>query len=611
MAGAFVLVVAMLVGSAEAQTVGSAAADAPDIELSVYGSGSFAEGVAIGEAGYTSEAGFNRVLVSGAKSELAFHDRDEAACTSDKRWNLYATETTLRSHRPGGKGGFVISETQSRFLQDLNIGGTIDMKTIAIKGSGPVAADSSESPPILVGNADALHMKLGYSTGHAWVQSMKSHLVLSPSKSAITVGTETAQDLGGSKKAHLTVGEGHLKITDKFTVGGSTGKASLTETHMTFGHGGGFQMTDTAYLKTIGDRPVYTQGAGKFMGNVGVGTLPKFPTFRLQVHIKESHAHGAVMVTDKSDKGLTLGQSAEGALLRSWNVDTAKHEAMLVEASPLLIQPKSGVVLFGTTVKMANMHLHVKGNLYIHGHMFAMKNLHVKDHAKLNKLHMPSMSLKNQPQSPDGDTLVLGHMRKGNKEGESEAAPWEDASAAAVEIEGINMRLGYHKDYTWVQVHGIKKGHHFPLVLNHLGNTVALGTVNPNKKYSMHANGNGYVLGKLYVKMGGQGGQGIENSEITSYSELSNSDAMDSLGEAKVQRTDEDLLSSRLTLIDIPEKLKASKHQDEGASVQKLTSMFHQVLEQQESHMTSQDALLKKQNSKILELQSRLAAARK
>jgi len=611
MACAMVLVAALLVGSVEAQVVGSAAADAPDIELSVYGSGSFAEGVAIGEAGYTSEAGFNRVLVSGAKSELAFHDRDEAACKPEKRWNLYATEKTLRSHRPGGKGGFVISETQSRFLQDLNIGGTIDMKTITIKGSGPFDADSSEAPPLLVGNSAVQHMKVGYSTGHSWIQSVKNHLALSPSKTAVTVGTETAEDLGSSKKAHLTVGDGHLKVTDKLTVGGSSGKGTLTETHMTFALGGGWEMTDTAYIKAIGDRPAYTKGAGKFMGNVGIGTLPKFPTFRLQVHIKESHAHGAVMVTDKADKGLTLGQSAEGALLRSWNIDTEKHEAMLVEAGPLLIQPKSGVVLFGTTVKMANMHLHVKGNLYIHGHMFAMKNLHVKDHAKLAKLHMPSMSLKNQPQNPDGDTLVLGHMKKAKKEGESDLAPWEDASKVKTQIEGINMRLGYHKDYTWVQVHGIKKGHHFPLVMNKLGNTVALGTVNPNKKYSMHANGNGYVLGKLYVKMNGQGGKAIENSEITSYSELSNSDAMDLLGEAKVQRTDEDLLSSRLTLIDVPQKLKASEHQDEGASVQKLTSMFHKVLEQQESHMTSQDALLKKQNAKILELQSRLAAARK
>jgi len=482
------------------------------------------------------------------------------------------------------------------------------MKTITIKGNGPFPADSSEAPPILIGDSSVLHMKMGYSSGHGWIQSMKSHLVMSPAKTPIVVGGETAEDLGSGKKAHLTVGDGHLKVVEKLTVGGSSGRGTLTETHMTFAHGGGWQMTDTAYLKAIGNRPAYTKGPGKFMGNVGIGTLPKFPTFRLQVHIKESHAHGAVMVTDKSDRGLTLGQSAEGALLRSWNVDTAKHEAMLVEAGPLLIQPRSGIVLFGTTVKMANMHLHIKGNLYIHGHMFAMKNLHVKDHAKLAKLHMPSMSLKNKPQTPDGDTLVLGHMKKKTENGEAEEpAPWEEAPAAQA-IEGINMRLGYNKDYTWVQVHGVKKGHHFPLVINQFGNTVGLGTVTPNKKYSMHANGNGYVLGKLYVKMGSVPGA-IEDSEITSYSELSSADAMGALSEAKVQRTNEDLLRSRIAFINIPEKLKASKHQDEAVSVQKLTSMFHGVLETQEKHMSAQDSLLQKQNAKIAQLQSRLAAA--
>merc|ERR1719506_1283086 len=322
----------------------------------------------------------------------------------------------------------------------------------------------------------------------------------------------------------LTVNGGHLRVNEKLVVGGSNGKASLSATHLRFENGGGVGGAEREYPRTVGGIPTYTKGSGKFMGNVGIGTLPKFPIFRLQVHGNVNSAHGAVMVTDKADKGFTMSQTKEGALLRSWNIDTKKHEAMLVEAGPLLIQPRSGIVLFGTTVRKKRMHLHIRGNLYIHGHMFAMKNLHVKDHAKLAKLHMPSMSLKNKPQTPDGDTLVLGHMKKKTENGEAEEpAPWEEAPAAQA-IEGINMRLGYNKDYTWVQVHGVKKGHHFPLVINQFGNTVGLGTVTPNKKYSMHANGNGYVLGKLYVKMGSVPGA-IEDSEITSYSELSSADA--------------------------------------------------------------------------------------
>jgi len=474
------------------------------------------------------------------------------------------------------------------------------MKTLRLQGTGPLKPDSEDGEPLLIGSKSASHLKMGYNNGHSWIQSVKTHISLSPGKSPIVIGGEKAVK-------PLTIAGGHLRVNGKLTVGGSDGTASISETHLLFAHGGGFKMTDTSYLKAVGDRPVYTKGGGKFLGNVGIGTLPKFPIFRLQVHIKKPNEHGAVMVTDKADRGLTLGQTKEGALLRSWNLDTKKHEAMLVEAGPLLVQPRSGVVLFGTTVRKAKMHLHIKGNLYIHGHMFAMKNLHVKDHAKLKHLLMPSISLKNKPQSPDGDTLVMGHMKKKDNK-KSEPAPWEPPGGAK-KIEGINMRFGFHKDYTWVQVHGKKKGHHFPLVLNPFGNTVAIGTVNPDKRYQFHAAGNGYVLGTLYVKNYGKGGTETSNAEVTSYEQLmSESDASQALLESKVQRTQtEDLLRSRLSLIGVSEKLKGKAH-DDAPSVQKLTHMMHGVLGKQERHMEKQDATLTRQKAKILELQSRIAS---
>merc|ERR1711959_440716 len=440
-----VALVVMLVGSVEGQAaIDSMTAVAPDVELSVYGSGSFKTGVAIGDAGYSDEKGYTRLMLSGAQSEMSFHDRNEVACKADKRWNLYASEKKLRTHRPGGKGGFVISEDMTRFLQDLNIGGIIAMKTLSLQGAGPRKSDSSDGEPLLIGSKAAQHLKMGYDNGHSWIHSEKTHISLSPGKTPITVG-------GEKSIKPLTVDGGHLRVNGKLTIGGSDGTASISETHLRFANGGGFKMTDTSYLKAIGDRPVYTKGGGKFMGNVGVGTLPKFPTFRLQVHIKKPNEHGAVMVTDKADRGLTLGQTKEGALLRSWNMDSKKHEAMLVEAGPLLIQPRNGVVLFGTTVRKANMHLHVEGNLYIHGHMYAMRNLHVRDHAKLAHLLMPNMNLKNKPQSPDGDTLVLGHQVQKKKDGKQELAPWEDPAKMANVITGVNLRFGFHSDYTWVQ----------------------------------------------------------------------------------------------------------------------------------------------------------------
>merc|ERR1711959_660192 len=364
----------------------------------------------------------------------------------------------------------------------------------------------------------------------------------------------------------------------------------------------------------VGGIPTYTKGSGKFMGNVGIGTLPKFPIFRLQVHGNVNSAHGAVMVTDKADKGFTMSQTKEGALLRSWNIDTKKHEAMLVEAGPLLIQPRSGIVLFGTTVRKKRMHLHIRGNLYIHGHMFVMKNLHVRDHANLKHLDMPSLSLKNKPQSPDGDTLVMGHMKK-KKQGASEAAPWETGKKKKV-ITGINLRFGFKNDYTWIQVHGKRKGGHEPLAITPLGNTVSIGSVKPDWRVSMYANGNGYVLGTLYVKMGAAKGKtameqqaAMEASRVRDYSELSSEDALAALRESQVRRqmlaktaeAQDELLRSRLTLINMPKQLK-DPNVGEHVSVNRLTDMFHKVLKKQETHMASQEATLKAQTEQIARL---------
>jgi len=592
-----------------------------DVELAVYGSGSFKEGMAVGDAPYMKQKGYNRLQVSGGQSEITFHDRNEVSCSPTKRWSLYATDKTLRSFRPGGtKGGFVIQENMSRFLQDLNVGGIIDTSTIQLSGVGDRAADSSQGEPMLIGNKQIHHLKMGYNTGHTWIQSVKTHLLISPAKSKILVGTETPQK-------PLTIDGGDLRVDEKLTWGGSDGQAFMTETKLQLANGGGWHMTDTSYLKSINSLPVYTKGGGKFMGNVGVGTLPKFPIFRLQVHQSVESEHGAVMVTDKADKGLTFAQTKEGALLRSWNIDTKKHEAMLVEAGPLLIQPRSGVVLFGTTVKKKRMHLHIKGNLYIHGHMFAMRNLHVKDHANLKHLLMPSISLKNKPQSADGDTLVLGHMKKKKEPASAEEdLPAEFRTKGPI-ISGINLRFGFHSDYTWIQVHGKEKGKHMPLAINPLGNTVAIGTISPDKKYQMHAAGNGYVLGELYVKMEGtpQMANTLEDARVTDMANLSNEmttdEAMSVLAESEVRQgmltetaeMQDEMLRSRMSLISVPAKLRAhGAHGQPGdVSVNKLTSVIHKVLKQQEAHMDSLDKTLNQQNEKIRQLQQRVAAMRK
>jgi len=457
----------------------------PEISVAVYGSATFQDGFSVGSHQHQPSPGSAAVTLAGSKAALVLHDRKESEFSEETRWALFSAQGKLRSHRRGNQGGIMLDADTSRILKDLDVGGTVKSNGLSLQGTGNSKPDADTGEAVLIGEHQGRNLRFGYDTGHTWIQSGSAFLALNPlGKNAVCVGTTTAH-----KK--FTVGGGHLRVTKKLYVG-DTRKAYISGTKLQFAHGGSWQMTDDNAMST--DVPVSTKGSGFFTGNVGIGTEPKFPTMKLQVH------GGPVLVTDKADRGLSISQTKGGALLRSWNLDRKSHEALLIEGAPLLIQPTSGSALFGTTVSKPDMKIHVHGNMYVHGHMYAPENLHVRDHAMMDHLVMPSLSLKNEPQSPDGDTLVLGHTKMSN-EGSSGESAWEGSPPKKVLTKGINLRLGYHRDYTWIQVHGKENGHHHPLALNPLGNGVAIGSTSIDKRFSFYAKGSGYVLGTSTSKM--------------------------------------------------------------------------------------------------------------
>jgi len=471
----------------------------------------------------------------------------------------------------GTNGGFVLSPTSSRFLQDLHVGGTIETKTFHVKGSGPT--DSSRiGEAFLIGNKESAHLRMGYSMGHSWIQSGLSHLAINPTdNNPVSIGT--SQTL---KK--LTVGGGDVVVEDILHVGGN-GRTFLSTTQLRFGHGGGWESKaekwSEGYLHSVGDVPVYTTGSGSFTGNVGIGGEPSYPTFRLQVHSDYFGNEGTVMVTDKEERGIAISQTKTGAVLKSWNADTNNHEALVIDANPLIMQPRSGAVNFGTNVQKKRMQIHVNGNMFVNGKFFATKNLHVRDHATFSHLILPMLSLKNEPQGPEGDTLVIGHMKKTpTRDASDKSGPVGGDTNSNAKM-GTNLRFGFDKDYTWIQVHGEKQGRTQPLVLNSLGNSVSIGSTSPDLRQSLFANGHGYVLGSLYVQNGNKlldPALVKGDSDLSSFTEkletpaktvapsiaanvtfatpaMSESDAMAALKESDVRRN---LLSDTIAFINVP-----------------------------------------------------------
>merc|ERR1719324_635072 len=106
----------------------------------------------------------------------------------------------------------------------------------------------------------------------------------------------------------------------------------------------------------------------------------------------------------------------------------------------------------------------------------------------------------------------------------------------------------------------------------------------------------------------------MKATRVRDYSELSDEDALSALREAQVRRrllvktaeAQDELLRSRLLLINMPQKLK-EQHGGGEVTVNKLTEMFHKVLRKQAVHISTQEATLQAQTTKIVQLQTQIS----
>jgi len=184
-------------------------------------------------------------------------------------------------------------------------------------------------------------------------------------------------------------------------------------------------------------------------GNVGIGTID--PQAKLDVH------GDMVFNGDTSVKlyGATRGEHKTVVLKGQWGELEVKGRVIDWTGSDLHIGHDNQD--HGNHMVYIAKHCELRG-VEINAPLHVTNDLHVTN----------GLQIINKPQDADGDTLILGDAT-----GMSIATSESDT----ITTYSSHLRLGYHKDYCWIQSYGSK-----PLAINPRSDNVGIGTTNPKAK---------------------------------------------------------------------------------------------------------------------------------
>jgi len=115
--------------------------------------------------------------------------------------------------------------------------------------------------------------------------------------------------------------------------------------------------------------------------------------------------------------------------------------------------------------------------MYVNGNVFVNMHLHVKGNMHIDKIITPRVLIHSRAETPQyGRGIMIGNDLPNKYKTKT------------------NMRIGYTKEYAWIQSHK-----EVPLVINPIGGATCIGCTKPKKKVELQVGGNAYVGGELYV----------------------------------------------------------------------------------------------------------------
>lgn len=439
------------------------------VPLAVEGQGGFWNQIVVGkDKAYADRIG--GLTVKGNKPVASFVDR-ETPSEFAKRWDITSEGNRMAMYR-GMQTKLMSLDTLGNaiFVGKMKIDGVLRVKNLALEG---VQAKADEGGSTLaIGTDLTSSMKLGASDKSAWVQSNKGeHLVFNPRVSKDNVARATTLFSEEAPK-HTVDAKSDLHVVNSIKLG-EAGKTTLETNKLTFAMGGGWTSTDPLWISSLKTKPIQVGGA-VFGTRLGVG-IEADKQFRLQVH------NGHFVVTGKVGsllKGLTTYVTPTGSHVRAYDYTRKKLQKWRITGTKILLNPdqkEDGRVCVGCT--SPQHHLQSEGNMYVNGNVFVNKHLHVKGHMHIDKIITPQVFVHSKIETPQyGRGIMIGNDLPNKYKTKT------------------NMRIGYTKEYAWIQSHA-----EVPLDLNPIGGATCIGCTVPVKGIELQLGGDGYVTGELFV----------------------------------------------------------------------------------------------------------------
>jgi len=439
--------------------------------LHVDGKGGFWNQIVIGkDTAYSERIG--GLTIKGKRPALSLIDR-ETPTSFDKRWDLTSHGDDLAVFRAMGTKLMSLDRYGNAiFAGKMKVDGVLRVKNLALEG---VTAGAEEDASTLkIGTDATASMRMGSNDKAAWIQAdKKDHLVFNPRLDGDKVSLGVAMFSEDVPK-HTVDAKGDLFVQNSIRLG-KGGKTTLENDQLTFAMGGGWTSTDPGWISSLKAKPVQFGGA-VFGTRLGVGVEAiKDPTVRLEVH------NGHFVVSSKIGKflkGLTTYVMPEGSHMKAYDYTRKKLQKWRVTGTKILLNPSQqsdGRVCIGC--ETPEHHLQSEGNMYVNGNVFVNKHLHVQGHMHIDKIITPRVLVHSTIETPQyGRGIMIGNDLP-NKWGTK-----------------TNMRIGYTKQYAWVQSH-----RDVPLVINPLGGATCIACKQPSKEAELQIGGNALVDGELYV----------------------------------------------------------------------------------------------------------------